>query len=416
MNKKLKKFLMMMVIFAICSILSSNVFATQLEVPDNSTLFHIKKEIKEKYDEANIKIQGTEGPEVVTTTPTIGDYVIYTPDTAEIYLVQSQYSGYTSDQSVPQDTGLRWKILSMNSDGTIDLVADRPINTTVYFQGALGYNNGVYLLNDLCKAQYSNSTLGSVARSIDLEDIEKYFSDEGKAARNDFTYDGTKYGETKTYGSRYAYPPDIYKNHDENVTVSPNNIAQLESEDYYSTPTTATYTKESSLTITQTCYCIISQDSYYDIPNFHNLIFDTGKKYWLASRYANCYSTDAGFGLRYVNSNSISGNNLFNSNYSVCGDSYFVRPVVTLASIGKLQPVSGTTEWEIVYNKIILGDVNEDGVIDTEDSVMILKYLAGNITLSDSQRLAADTSKDGNIDTEDAVRILKKLAGNITEI
>jgi len=59
--------------------------------------------------------------------------------------------------------------------------------------------------------------------------------------------------------------------------------------------------------------------------------------------------------------------------------------------------------------------VNEDGTIDTEDAVMILKHLAGNITLNSTQMQAADTSKDGSIDTEDAVRILKKLAGNITE-
>lgn len=62
-----------------------------------------------------------------------------------------------------------------------------------------------------------------------------------------------------------------------------------------------------------------------------------------------------------------------------------------------------------------LGNVNGDSTIDTEDAVLILKDLAGNITLVEEQRQVADVNKDGIIDTEDAVLILKYLAGNITE-
>lgn len=67
----------------------------------------------------------------------------------------------------------------------------------------------------------------------------------------------------------------------------------------------------------------------------------------------------------------------------------------------------------VPYSK---GDVNGDGSIDTEDAVLILKHLAGNVTLAEEQEQAADTNTDSTIDTEDAVLILKYLAGNITEL
>lgn len=39
--------------------------------------------------------------------------------------------------------------------------------------GPIGYNNGVYLLNDFCNTLYGNEALGATARSINVEDVEK---------------------------------------------------------------------------------------------------------------------------------------------------------------------------------------------------------------------------------------------------
>lgn len=68
-------------------------------------------------------------------------------------------------------------------------------------------------------------------------------------------------------------------------------------------------------------------------------------------------------------------------------------------------------------NDYLLGDVDEDGNIDAQDAVMILKYVAHNITLTEKQLLAANTTKDkdGKIDAKDAVQILKLVAHNISE-
>ena len=90
--------------------------------------------------------------EIILPTLKIGDYVAYTPDIASNYLIEAKYSGHTSNQTIPQDTTLKWQIMNINDDGTIQLIAEKPTALTVYFGGALGYNNGVLLLNDLCKS------------------------------------------------------------------------------------------------------------------------------------------------------------------------------------------------------------------------------------------------------------------------
>ncbi len=71
----------------------------------------------------------------------------------------------------------------------------------------------------------------------------------------------------------------------------------------------------------------------------------------------------------------------------------------------------------VISDKLIttLGDVDGDGSITAKDAVMVLKYVAHNIELTDEQLAAADTTKDGKVDAKDAVQILKYVAHNITE-
>ena len=80
----------------------------------------------------------------------VGDYVSYTPDTATEKTYDAdklKKGGYTSTQTVKKED-LNWRVLRKNDDGSIDLIGDATGNS-VYFSGSLGYNNGVYLLNDI---------------------------------------------------------------------------------------------------------------------------------------------------------------------------------------------------------------------------------------------------------------------------
>jgi len=297
---------------------------------------------------AYAKLSTTKSVMVTEFAPFTGAYVQYSPKPAEPYLIEAKYSGYTADQSISQDTDLKWRVMSLNSDGTIDLIADKTIKTQVFLYGILGVNNGVYFLNDLCKKQYSNPEYEAVGRSINLVDIEKHLTDSGKAVRDSFSYvaNSVSYGNSKTYTSNF-HTPHIYKNHDKNVTKVPNNIAQMESENFYTTPTTISSTQENDLTIIQTFYMINSNNSYYNDSNFPELIFGTGTNYWLASRFALDEVSRACFGLRYIRGNELYGYAPMASGGNMSLAGYVVRPVVSLSSDFRLQQVEGSTEWKI---------------------------------------------------------------------
>jgi len=67
--------------------------------------------------------------------------------------------------------------------------------------------------------------------------------------------------------------------------------------------------------------------------------------------------------------------------------------------------------WNVI-KQILPGDVDDNGIVDRLDANMILKYLAGKISLSEIEILAADYNQDGLVDKTDATLILKSLAKN----
>ena len=101
--------------------------------------------------------------------PEIGQYVDYIPKGNDSYTVQSEYSAYDKDQVIKAED-LKWRVLSV-SDNEVELISEKPTTSEVYLEGALGYNNGVTLLNNLCEVLYSNSNIKATARSYNIEDI-----------------------------------------------------------------------------------------------------------------------------------------------------------------------------------------------------------------------------------------------------
>ena len=162
-------------------------------------------------DEIRDEING--GSSSILNKIQIGDSVNYTYDSASSYSLSSSYSGYSSNQTILQDTTLTWKVLYVDKENnTVDIISTNPTSSTVYFGNILGYNNGPYLMNEICKAQYSNKSLGVNARSINLLDMEKHLTAAGIAARNAYKYnsDTVKYGTTETYTSITTKYPSLY--------------------------------------------------------------------------------------------------------------------------------------------------------------------------------------------------------------
>ena len=135
----------------------------------------------------------------------IGDYVAYQPEeVTESYIVETKYSGADEEQSISQENSLKWRVLTVdNKTRTVELICETPTKATITFKGARGYNNCVYLLNDICKKLYSNSNYGAVARSENIEDIESKM-DLSVWDYHDYIDRGVKDGDSIAYKGSYV--------------------------------------------------------------------------------------------------------------------------------------------------------------------------------------------------------------------
>ena len=317
----------------------------------------------------------------IDTSKLIGKVVSYTPDTPSTgYDLSTAKSGYSSAQTIDGTYDpTTWKIMEVDESGNVTKLLGIG-SKNVIFYGSTGYNNGVYLLNDICKSRYGNASLGATARSLNIEDIESKMNSKGIAARNAYKDGTTQYGTTitfKGYNTQYPaiYAQEKYSGVDVSdvadgtqvITGSVDTTAQGKmnpngksgSDNIYTTLPETSETKGPSkthrLTCTQTYYGMSSPSSYFDDSNFYNMIFVTriGTAFWLASRCVNCYSSnsDANFGLRRVNNGNLEGDNLFLSS----GDSYSgtnrLAPVVSLGSGIQVKSGSGTTSDPYVIGK-----------------------------------------------------------------
>ena len=269
----------------------------------------------------------------------IGDSVNYTYDTANSsYTLESKYSGNSSNQTIAQTTGLTWKVLNVDKENdTVDIISTNPTSSTVNFYNILGYNNGPYFMNEICKAQYSNKTLGVNARSINLLDMEKHLTAAGIAARNAYS-SNVKYGTTKTYTSNTKYP-SLYANQKgagpnvSSITPSDTTKGNDPYEESKPIATTEPTTDNTSgtgnpLTVTQTYYYIPINDTNYGTASS---ILANGTPFWVAARYVLTDSDIAGFGLRGADTYT-GGDDMFISDGGTDGYRYALRPVVSLPS------------------------------------------------------------------------------------
>lgn len=268
----------------------------------------------------------------------IGEEVAYEYDVvSEGYSLPSDESGYANNQKIYQSgTSIKWVIINKDEEtGTVDLVSEKPIGSSVVFNGALGYNNGVYLLNDICEKLYSNTSKNIKARSINLEDMEKHLTDSGLAARNGYG-NAVKYGTSKTYTTSKQYPK-LYANQI-GAGITSTNVTQpyiikaidpyKESSRGYTSPTSETSEQagDSGLTVTQTFYYIPIKEKNYG--EAANILLKTNL-YWVASRYVYTGSSCARFGLRCV-STYMGGSELIYSDGTLNSPNLNLRPVISL--------------------------------------------------------------------------------------
>lgn len=112
------------------------------------------------------------------TTLALGDYVSMTP-TKSSYTLDKSKTGYSGTQTInPQELNL-WRVISVNGDGTVEMISEHVSSAGVCFYGQTGYQNLVGYLNVLA-SQYENSTYTIGSRHFGYNGQTEYITDTSK--------------------------------------------------------------------------------------------------------------------------------------------------------------------------------------------------------------------------------------------
>ena len=234
----------------------------------------------------------------------------------------STYSGSSDNSSISTDTSLKWKILSVGNN-VLTLVSDKAVNNGFTLEGANGYNNGVLLLNNACKAMYSNSTLGATGRSLNIDYIEKYMTYDPKS---DSTWG---YGRVYNVDTGYTYYPKIFA---QEKTGAPNGTygtkyGQSEQTSYV----TGTARGNSSFEMTSTIFAFGMSTSTMKNQTYVDVL-SCSTQAWLASRFASFGGRVVSYGM-FTASSTISARGFCysdNRNNDANDLVYPIRPIVEI--------------------------------------------------------------------------------------
>ena len=251
----------------------------------------------------------------------VGKYVDYTPVSGSFSdHVGSTYSGDARGTNIQLSTlpNIKWKILEA-SGNVLTLISNKVANTGFVLEDYEGYNNGALLLNNACKAMYSNSLLGATGRSLNIDDIEEYMTYNKNNYQN--------YGKEYRPSPSYIYYPVIFA---EEKTGAPNGTYgsryELSNQDTY---VTGTLWGNAEYKFKWTFYKFTMSTSTMDSQKYVNL-FRSSPTTWLASRCVNYDSSRAYFQLFIITGTSVSANWIYCSDNSASSLPYAIRPIVEI--------------------------------------------------------------------------------------
>ena len=243
------------------------------------------------------------------STPEVGDYIKMKP-TSTSYTTDKSKTGDTGTQTINPSELDTWRVIKVNSDGTIEVVSENISSTAVYFRGQVGYKNLVGYLNVLAN-QYQNSKYTIKARHMGYNGQTEYLTD--TASTVDSTTPPWKCStggscnpvESKGGGDTlYQNDTNLVKNAIGTLVASPKG--------------------------------------------------GSSDDYWLASRYYSYSSSTIWYyGGRVIGSGgSVYGSSLYNyrSGFRVYDHSHRLRPILTLKSGISYTPARGTSDDPFVLS------------------------------------------------------------------
>ncbi len=305
----------------------------------------------------------------------IGDYVNYenilqtnpvtVNENTQVIKDLQEYSGlkeakingvtteYNSKSQISQETDLKWKVLDVKN-GNLRLISEKPTKSKVYLYEYNGYNNAVYLLDEVCSTLYSTSK--GTAQNLKIEDIEDKTKYDYTQYENSYVETG-KYGGTKEYtddGCRY-YPEIFAKEKKGWVDDKQGTEYDLGEQNKLINQTEAKKA-ESKIKITQTYWYREMQKNDWKNETYQNIFIkdvtnnttSNYDRYWLSSRCMIANSSLADFRVHDVEIGSVGAYSLYNSKNGHNGIAYPVRPVVSLSSDIQINKEKVGDTWQIV--------------------------------------------------------------------
>ena len=244
------------------------------------------------------------------TTPQVGDYIKMKP-TSTSYTTDTSKTGYTSTQTINPSELDMWRVIKVNSDGTIEVVSENISSTTVYFRGQTGYKNLVGYLNVLAN-QYQNSKYTIKARHMGYNGQTEYLTDTAS------TVDSAATTPPWTCSTGGSCNPVESKGGGDTLYQNDKNLVKNVIGTLVASPKggSAAY-------------------------------------YWLASRYYDYGSSTRWYyyGRYIITSGGVNSYNLYyyRSGFGVSSNSYRLRPILTLKS-GIYTPALGTSDDPFVLS------------------------------------------------------------------
>ncbi|MBP3503249.1 MAG: hypothetical protein J6K42_07270, partial [Clostridia bacterium] len=292
---------------------------------------------------------GDAGTPTIAEKIKVGDTITYSP--SGTYTLDKAYATSNTTGTTTLSSGegqsyniSTWKVLSIDkTTGNIQMVPSSPTTGTVTFQGAQGYNNAVYLLNEACSSLYSDSTKGITARSITEEDFAEIGGTTWKNYRASYTNGTVKYGNQ--LASAYTtnrYYPTMYSQEVNSVingTKSTTGYSQSEQTSLIGrADSSATNGRLQATTSIQPYQTYYNTKDYTTTANllggYGSILLPKGSstQYWVASRCVNLYSSSCNFRVRYVNSGYLHADYMLTSGSNTDSIDRSLFPVVSLNS------------------------------------------------------------------------------------
>ena len=329
---------------SIQALVQTNLF-NQAKQAKNTTENAQKQEnetLSEYMDKINEYLPETLAYKVNSGEIPIGSYIKYTPDTVNEETLNKlieelgTYSGSEANtkETLKQEMELNWRVLDVK-DGQVRLISDVATTSTIAIKGYNGYNNAVYLLDDICNKLYNNSKLTNKVQNLKIEDITKYMTTQ--------PIEDT----TENIPTNIKFPNILKQEKNQTVDGSITQKINLSEQSEF-----IIGSSQSNTSILKNTYWNQSMNANASFKNkiYYDLFIRKGEdyylEYWMSSRCLFMYSPlIADFCVAITYSGQVGANHLYNSDNYESVHTATLRPVITLNSNLKLNtenPGEGT--------------------------------------------------------------------------